>query len=128
MELAHTLSEDLLELILSLLCLHDLCRMRRVSRDWCEVAKRDVVIVASSAKSGLITRTQLRALLGLTSPQAALLPCRPYVTLKGHTCWLYGPMAVRGALELVRREEGVVAGRKRRRSRYECDRVHSIRC
>eukprot|EP00966_Prymnesium_polylepis_P218187 5050044-Prymnesium_polylepis.1 len=30
------------------------------------------------------------------------LPCRPFVTLRGRTCWLYGPAAVAEGLKINR--------------------------
>eukprot|EP00966_Prymnesium_polylepis_P052723 1220713-Prymnesium_polylepis.2 len=63
---------------------------------------QDTVIVAASAITGSLTRTQLRGLLGLHAQDVDKLPCRPFVTLRGRTCWLYGPTAVAEGLKINR--------------------------
>ena len=100
--LAPSLPIEILELIFVNLDLKNLCKARAVCRLWHDTGRQDAVIVASSAISGSLTRTQLRGLLGLHAQDVDTLPCRPFVTLRGRTCWLYGPAAVAEGLKINR--------------------------
>ena len=100
--LAPSLPIEILELIFVNLNLKTLCKARAVCRRWHDAGGQDAVIVASSAISGSLTRTQLQGLLGLHAQDMDTLPCRPFVTLRGRTCWLYGPTAVAEGLKINR--------------------------
>ena len=91
---------DILELIFVNLDLKTLLKAMAVCRHWHDVGRRDAVIVEASAITGSLTRTQLRGLLGLHAHEMDALPCRPFVTLRGRTCWLYGPAAVAKGLNI----------------------------
>lgn len=97
-----SLPSELLELVFVNLSLKSLSSARAVSRAWHDVSKSDAVIVAASAITGSLTCTQIRGLLGLHVHDVSTLPCRPFVTLRGRTCWLYGPSAVARGLKLKR--------------------------
>lgn len=83
---------DVVELVLRHLDLPLLVAARAVCSQWHEAASHsDTMIAASWNTKRLLTRTELRGLLGLSNSESVRLPCRPYVTRRGTTCWLYYP-------------------------------------
>ena len=78
-----------------------------------------IVAATANSKSIKITRAELMRKFGLTYTEACSLPgAVPYITLRGYTCWLYGPEAINHLLtsngHRKRRES-----RKRVRARVE---------
>ena len=100
--LLQSLPTELLEVIFGNLDLRELCHVTAVCRQWCEAGRQDSVIAAASVLSGVLTGAQLSGLLGLQPKDVRALPGRPFVTSRGYTSWLYGPVAVTKGLKLAR--------------------------
>ena len=84
---------DVLETIFKHLDLSSLSQARSVCRYWDNIGGGNSVIAAATANSKLIqiTRTDIVRKFGLTHTEASSLPgAKPYITLRGSTCWLYG--------------------------------------
>ena len=99
-----SLPSDLVALIFSHLNLIEVGSARLTCRSWVHLGRRNDVLAAAAANTSahtcIITRNKLQSLLDLTDADLNLLPGRPFVTRRGHTCWLYGPAAVCQGLRL----------------------------
>ena len=94
---------DIIEAVLSKLDAHSLGIARAVCTQWHEAASSHAVIVAAARNSRcLLRRAELQGLVGrLSRAEVLQLPCRPFVTRRGHTCWLYTTESVETALALA---------------------------
>jgi hypothetical protein len=113
------LPSDVLETVFRHLDSNTLYAARAVCKAWQSAAESEDLVAASLTARGPIPRTLLDGLLGVSVEKLAPhLPCRPFVTWRGNTVWLYGPPAVRRALKLARAAHGltgtVVNGRRAR--------------
>ena len=95
---------DVMEVVLSHLDLPSLATARVVCRQWSEATRSNTTLVAASRNTDrLLTRLEICRLLGLARAESFQLPCRPIVTRRGQTCWLFSPPdVVAKALELAR--------------------------
>ena len=96
-----SLPVDVLECVFVHLDLKGICLAKAVCRQWREAGAREAVLVTASFSSGTLSRTQIKGLLGLREKEVRFLPCRPFVTRRGRTRWLFGPLAVSRGWHLV---------------------------
>jgi hypothetical protein len=109
---------DIIQVILSQLELPSLAAARAVSRQWSKTARSSAAVLAALRNtSRLQTRAEICQLLGISHAEAIKLPCRPYITRRGLTCWLFSlPDVAEKALELVkaRHLQAASVGQKRK--------------
>ena len=97
------LPSDVLGCVFEHLDLSELASATAVCREWHEAGSCATTMALAAANSTIrLTHTQMVRAFGLPSIELATLPAKPYVSLRGYTCWLYDSMAVAQALKRLK--------------------------